>query len=48
MPAEQLNRDRWRRYWDKHSGSYDKQMGFFDLWGFIIGHKPLTCEFAMR
>jgi ubiquinone/menaquinone biosynthesis C-methylase UbiE len=21
---------RWQRYWDKHSGSYDKQMGFFD------------------
>jgi ubiquinone/menaquinone biosynthesis C-methylase UbiE len=30
MPAEQPNRDRWRRYWDKHSASYDKQMGFFD------------------
>ncbi|WP_264021948.1 class I SAM-dependent methyltransferase [Mycolicibacterium pyrenivorans] len=21
---------RWQRYWDKHSGSYDRQMGFFD------------------
>jgi ubiquinone/menaquinone biosynthesis C-methylase UbiE len=21
---------RWQRYWDKHSRSYDKQMGFFD------------------
>jgi len=30
MPADQSNRDRWRRYWDKHSASYDKQMGFFD------------------
>src|SRR5579859_1052695 len=30
MPADQANRDRWRRYWDKHSASYDKQMGFFD------------------
>jgi ubiquinone/menaquinone biosynthesis C-methylase UbiE len=30
MPAGQLNRDRWRRYWDKHSASYDKQMRFFD------------------
>jgi hypothetical protein len=29
MPAEQLTRDRWRRYWDKHSLSYDKQMRFF-------------------
>ena len=23
-------RDRWRRYWDKHSKSYDREMGFFD------------------
>jgi ubiquinone/menaquinone biosynthesis C-methylase UbiE len=30
MPADQLNRDRWRRYWEKHSASYDKQMRFFD------------------
>lgn len=30
MPADQRNRDRWRRYWDKHSASYDKQMRFFD------------------
>jgi ubiquinone/menaquinone biosynthesis C-methylase UbiE len=30
MPAEQVNRDRWRRYWDKHSASYDKQMQFLD------------------
>ena len=22
--------DRWRSYWDKHSASYDRQMGFFD------------------
>ena len=22
--------DRWRRYWDKHSASYDRQIGFFD------------------
>jgi ubiquinone/menaquinone biosynthesis C-methylase UbiE len=28
MAAEK--RDRWRGYWDKHSASYDKQMGFFD------------------
>ncbi|CRK55248.1 Phosphatidylethanolamine N-methyltransferase [Alloactinosynnema sp. L-07] len=21
---------RWRRYWDKHSGTYDRQMGFMD------------------
>ena len=30
MPADQAHRDRWRRYWDKHSASYDKQMRFFD------------------
>jgi hypothetical protein len=24
------NRDRWRRYWDKHSASYDGQMPFLD------------------
>jgi ubiquinone/menaquinone biosynthesis C-methylase UbiE len=23
-------RDRWRRYWDKHSKSYDREMRFFD------------------
>ncbi len=23
-------RDRWRRYWDKHSASYDRQMPFLD------------------
>src|SRR5262249_10288099 len=30
MSADAGKRDRWRRYWDKHSASYDKQMGFFD------------------
>ena len=30
MPGEQLNRDRWRRYWDKASVSYDRQMQFYD------------------
>jgi ubiquinone/menaquinone biosynthesis C-methylase UbiE len=30
MPAEEPGHDRWRRYWDKHSVNYDKQMGFFD------------------
>jgi len=31
-PPSQMkdNRDRWRRYWDKHSGSYDREMRFFD------------------
>ncbi|HEY1620879.1 MAG TPA: class I SAM-dependent methyltransferase [Streptosporangiaceae bacterium] len=31
MPADDHGADdRRRRYWDKHSASYDKQMGFFD------------------
>src|SRR6266851_9288175 len=30
MTADQARRDRWRRYWDKHSASYDKRMRFFD------------------
>lgn len=30
MPADDRSDDRWRRYWDKHSANYDKQMGFFD------------------
>jgi ubiquinone/menaquinone biosynthesis C-methylase UbiE len=30
MPAGDHDRDRGRRYWDRHSASYDKQMGFFD------------------
>jgi ubiquinone/menaquinone biosynthesis C-methylase UbiE len=30
MPAEQLTRDRWRRYWDKHAASYDREMRFYD------------------
>ena len=30
MPAQDRGDNRWRRYWDKHSASYDKQMGFFD------------------
>jgi len=30
MPAQDRGGDRWRRYWDKHSANYDKQMGFFD------------------
>src|SRR5262249_58262085 len=30
MAGEQRNRDRRRRYWDKASASYDRQMGWFD------------------
>ncbi len=27
-------RVRWRRYWDRHSKTYDRQMGFMDRWLF--------------
>lgn len=27
-------RARWRRYWDQHSKTYDRQMGFMDRWLF--------------
>jgi ubiquinone/menaquinone biosynthesis C-methylase UbiE len=30
MAAQDRGGDRWHRYWDKHSASYDRQMGFFD------------------
>jgi len=30
MPAGEVKRDRLRRYWDKESASYDKQMKFFE------------------
>ncbi len=30
MATETSRRERWRRYWDKHAKSYDKQMQFFD------------------
>lgn len=30
MPAREVNRDRFLRYWDKASKSYDKQMQFFE------------------
>jgi ubiquinone/menaquinone biosynthesis C-methylase UbiE len=30
MAADERSSHRWRRYWDKHSAAYDKQMGFFD------------------
>ena len=30
MPANNVSRARWRRYWDKESASYDKQMQFFE------------------
>lgn len=30
MPADEVNRDRWRRYWNRESASYDKQMQRFE------------------
>jgi ubiquinone/menaquinone biosynthesis C-methylase UbiE len=30
VSTDESRRERWRRYWDKHSASYDKQMRFFD------------------
>jgi hypothetical protein len=30
MRNDNDNIDRWRRYWDKHSASYDREMRFFD------------------
>jgi ubiquinone/menaquinone biosynthesis C-methylase UbiE len=45
MPAGEHGRDQWRRYWDRHSASYDKQMGFFDrhLFG---GSRAWVCSQA--
>ena len=45
MPGEQLNRDRWRRYWDKASVSYDRQMQFYDR--VLLGDsRPWVCAQA--
>jgi ubiquinone/menaquinone biosynthesis C-methylase UbiE len=30
MATHKGNRDRWRRYWDKHSASHDREMRFFE------------------
>jgi len=30
MVPDSDKREKWRRYWDKHSASYDRQMRFFD------------------
>ena len=37
--------DRLRRYWDKHAGSYDRQMGFFDRHLFA-GSRDWVCSRA--
>ena len=45
MPTGEHGRDQRRRYWDRHSASYDKQMGFFDrhLFG---GSRAWVCSQA--
>jgi ubiquinone/menaquinone biosynthesis C-methylase UbiE len=30
MPSQAAKTERWRRYWDKHAKSYDREMGFLD------------------
>jgi ubiquinone/menaquinone biosynthesis C-methylase UbiE len=30
MSAPKAKTERWRKYWDKHSKSYDREMAFFD------------------
>ncbi|MGH3764788.1 MAG: hypothetical protein ACRDTX_06515 [Pseudonocardiaceae bacterium] len=30
MVAESARRARWRRSWDRHSKTYDREMRFFD------------------
>jgi SAM-dependent methyltransferase len=30
MRSQDVRTDRWRRYWDRQSRSYDREMGFFD------------------
>ncbi|MBA3574103.1 MAG: class I SAM-dependent methyltransferase [Pseudonocardiales bacterium] len=34
MSPTSTQRSRWRRYWDRHSRTYDRQMGFMDRWLF--------------
>ena len=44
MAGEQQNSDRWRRYWDKTSVSYDKQMRFYDR--LLADSRPWVCAQA--
>jgi ubiquinone/menaquinone biosynthesis C-methylase UbiE len=43
--AQAGREERLRRYWDKHAGSYDKQMGFFDRHLFA-GSRDWVCSRA--
>ena len=44
MAGKQQNRDRWRRYWNKTSASYDKQMRFYDR--LLADSRPWVCAQA--
>ena len=44
MAGKQQNRDRWRRYWNKASASYDKQMRFYDR--LLADSRPWVCAQA--
>jgi ubiquinone/menaquinone biosynthesis C-methylase UbiE len=44
MAGEQ-NRDRWRRYWDKTSPTYDKQMRFYER-VLLADSRSWVCEQA--
>jgi ubiquinone/menaquinone biosynthesis C-methylase UbiE len=44
MAGKQHNRDRWRRYWNKTSASYDKQMHFYDR--LLADSRPGICAQA--
>jgi ubiquinone/menaquinone biosynthesis C-methylase UbiE len=48
VPGEQQGRDRWRRYWDKESASYDKQMRFFDRYLFADTRAWVCAQAAGR
>ena len=41
MAGKQQNRDRWRRYWNKTSASYDKQMRCYDR--LLADSRPWVC-----
>jgi ubiquinone/menaquinone biosynthesis C-methylase UbiE len=43
--AGEHSRDRWRRYWDKASVSYDRQMQFYDR-VLLSGSRPWICAQA--
>jgi ubiquinone/menaquinone biosynthesis C-methylase UbiE len=44
MAGKQQNRDRWRRYWNKASASYDQQMRFYDR--LLADSRPWICAQA--